>query len=139
MNYVATMRYNIICKSCGQTKPHRAHGLCDSCYGAQYYAKYRSTHADEIKRYRVTNRNKLANMETRRRRARGEKPASENKQCPAFLGVHVAERVLSKVFKDVKRMPPNNRGYFLMFSFRQPRRFESVAHVVDSRTHSQPS
>ena len=104
------MRKTIICKSCGQTKLHRAHGLCDSCYGAQHYAKYRTNHADEIKRYRVENRDELANREARRRHAHGGKPAAENKQCPTFLGVHVAERVLSKVFKDVKRMPPNNMG-----------------------------
>lgn len=34
-----------------------------------------------------------------------------NKNCPTFLGCHVAERVLSHVFKDVDRMPSNNRGY----------------------------
>ena len=36
---------------------------------------------------------------------------NENKKCPAFLGVHVAERVLSMVFKNVKRMPFGNPGY----------------------------
>ncbi len=34
-----------------------------------------------------------------------------NKNCAQFLGCHVAERVLSHVFKDVKRMPYNNKGY----------------------------
>lgn len=38
-------------------------------------------------------------------------PMSEKRDCPQFLGVHVAERVLSSVFKDVKRMSPNNPGY----------------------------
>ncbi len=36
---------------------------------------------------------------------------SENKNCPIFLGVHVAERVLSHVFKHVQRMPMHNPGY----------------------------
>lgn len=36
---------------------------------------------------------------------------SENKSCSAFLGVHVAERVLSKIFKDVTTMPYANPGY----------------------------
>lgn len=34
-----------------------------------------------------------------------------NKKCPLFLGCHVAERVLSHVFKDVERMPHNNKGF----------------------------
>lgn len=111
MNCATNMRGSMICKGCGEDKKHHALGLCRRCYTKQCSAKYRTNHADEIKRYRVTNSDKLANMEARRRRAHGGKPASENKQCPAFLGVHVAERVLSKVFKDVKQMPPNHTGY----------------------------
>ncbi len=38
-------------------------------------------------------------------------PMSKNKECPLFLGVHVAERVLSNVFQNVERMIPNNPGY----------------------------
>jgi len=34
-----------------------------------------------------------------------------NKKCSQFLGCHVAERVLSHVFKDVERMPNGNVGY----------------------------
>lgn len=34
-----------------------------------------------------------------------------NKKCGMFLGCHVAERVLSHIFKDVKRMPYGNIGY----------------------------
>ncbi len=34
-----------------------------------------------------------------------------NKKCGIFLGCHVAERVLSHVFKDVQRMPNGNRGF----------------------------
>jgi hypothetical protein len=41
----------------------------------------------------------------------GGKPMSENKECSSFLGCYVAERVLSKVFKDVEVMPNNNPGY----------------------------
>jgi len=35
----------------------------------------------------------------------------ENTSCSAYLGVHVAERVLSHVFKDVEKMPRNNPGF----------------------------
>lgn len=36
---------------------------------------------------------------------------SENKECSQYLGIVVAEKVLSMVFKDVKRMPLHNHGY----------------------------
>ena len=35
----------------------------------------------------------------------------KNRECPQFLGVHIAERVLSRVFKDVEWMPQGNRGF----------------------------
>jgi len=34
-----------------------------------------------------------------------------NKDCGVFLGCHVAERILSHVFKDVDRMPYGNKGF----------------------------
>ena len=46
-----------------------------------------------------------------RRRTNGIPLMSENESCPLFLGVHVAERVLANVFKNVKRMPTSNPGY----------------------------
>lgn len=39
------------------------------------------------------------------------KPMSKNKSCAQYLGVHIAERVLSHVFEDIKRMPLHNHGY----------------------------
>jgi len=39
------------------------------------------------------------------------KPFSKNKNCPAFLGIYVAEQVLSNVFKDVEVMPVGNPGF----------------------------
>jgi hypothetical protein len=35
----------------------------------------------------------------------------DNKECSLWLGVGIAEKVLSKVFKDVKRMSCNHPGY----------------------------
>ena len=40
-----------------------------------------------------------------------KKPMGENKSCSAYLGVHIAERVLSKIFINVIRMPYGNKGY----------------------------
>ena len=39
------------------------------------------------------------------------KPMSENKDCSYYLGIHIAERILSKVFNNVRRMKSNNIGY----------------------------
>lgn len=34
-----------------------------------------------------------------------------NKSCASYLGVHIAERILSKIFKNVQRMQYGNPGY----------------------------
>lgn len=39
------------------------------------------------------------------------KPFEESKDCAFFLGIHVAERVLSRYFDGIERMPINNPGY----------------------------
>ena len=36
---------------------------------------------------------------------------SKNKNCALYLGVHIAERILSRVFEKVERMPYGNSGY----------------------------
>jgi len=47
----------------------------------------------------------------RAHRNEGRTPMDKNKQCSQYLGIHIAERVLSKVFKNVTRMPNNFSGY----------------------------
>ena len=96
-----------ICKSCGTYKHYHARGLCRRCYNT----KYRDTHKEDIKEYLVANHDSILELQRKLRYAHGCKPASENRQCPAFLGVHVAEQVLSKVFKDVKKMPYGHKGF----------------------------
>lgn len=39
------------------------------------------------------------------------RPYYENKECSMYLGIHVAERVLSHCFATIERMPMNNPGY----------------------------
>lgn len=111
-----------ICKDCGNICVIIARGLCEQCYKKQWYA----SNPNYIKEYQVKNAEKLRigainwrerhpgyrSKEYVRRRNRAGKPSmAENKTCSMFLGVHVAEQVLSKVFKDVKQMPSNNPGY----------------------------
>lgn len=41
----------------------------------------------------------------------GHRPMSEAKDSPVYLGVYIGERILSKFFDNVQRMPHCNRGY----------------------------
>ena len=61
--------------------------------------------------WRKANQDKVKAMGTRADRRRGICPFNENKECGLFLGCHIAERVLSHVFRDVEKMPFNNSGY----------------------------
>lgn len=49
-------------------------------------------------------------QEYRHRTGKNE-PMNINKECAAFLGVYIAEEMLSHVFKHVERMPYGNPGY----------------------------
>ena len=73
---------------------------CSDCIAA-YKKEYRKTHVKEIIDYR----------ETIGREKSGHIPMTSNKTCSLYLGVVVAEQVLSKVFKDVTRMRSNFPGY----------------------------
>lgn len=105
----------MICKSCGKEKKHKALGLCIVCYGKQYYKRYYKANRDKIINRAIIhnqiNKTKRNAMNRIHNCNHGAKPMSENKVCSSFLGVHIAEQVLSKVFKDVEIMPPNNPGY----------------------------
>ena len=61
--------------------------------------------------WRKNNPEKQRAQYTRDHRKQGHRPFNENKNCTMFLGVHVAEGILSKVFKNVERMPIHNHGY----------------------------
>jgi len=43
--------------------------------------------------------------------------AITNPNCGNYLGIHIAERVLGYVFKNVKRMPANNPGYDVICNY----------------------
>jgi hypothetical protein len=51
------------------------------------------------------------NAEYIRQRYHGGKTMKDNPECTTWLGIYVTERLLSRVFKDVVRMPPNNKGF----------------------------
>lgn len=64
-----------------------------------------------IRAWQHANPDKFKAISIKSRRKRGSHLFNENTGCALYLGVHVAERVLSQVFKDVVRMPPTNPGY----------------------------
>lgn len=82
--------------------------------------RYRETHkeqlSNEYREWRIKNQDRIKKRMTEYRRTLGMLPMNENKKCSSFLGIHVAERVLSKVFKNVVRMPYHNRGYDFLCS-----------------------
>jgi len=90
---------NPICIKCSREKQHRS-----------WYENIE--HSRSRKRaWRKANPEKQKTQYTRDHRKQGHRPFDENRNCSMFLGVHVAERVLSRVFKNVERMPMNNIGY----------------------------
>lgn len=119
------MKANPICKDCGTElndenwspsyRKNRNY-ICKGC-NSERARLWRKTNQDigcesERKRlWRKANPDKQRAIFTRANRKRGKRPYNENKECGMYLGVHVAERVLSYVFKNVKRMPIGNPGY----------------------------
>lgn len=73
--------------------------ICKSC-AAEYMVEYY-----------IQNCKKIKARSCKWKYTHGGRSMLENKKCTSYLGVHVAERVLSHVFKNVKRMPPNHKGY----------------------------
>ena len=65
----------------------------------------------QARQWNKTNPEKARAQRTRARRKEGHQPYNENRECPAYLGVFVAEGVLSRVFKNVQRMPMCNPGF----------------------------
>lgn len=126
--------------------------MCRQCYSKQYYndhkkeikqyrAKYRTANKEEIKqteiKYRIAHKEEIKQRKAKHRYANGGQPASENKQCPVFLGVNVAEGVLSQVFKDVEVMPYGYKGYdFICNRGKKIDVKSSCTHVRNNRSDS---
>lgn len=61
--------------------------------------------------WKRANPDKARTYAIRYKRNNGSLPMGENKECPQYLGIHVAEKVMRHVFNDVDVMPRGNRGY----------------------------
>lgn len=111
------------CRICGcelnnsNWYPSRRNGnrrICNGCARDQQHS-WDKLHPEIARnRYRswaIANPEKKKASAIKHIRKKGALPYNENRQCSSFLGVHVAERVLSCVFKNVERMPMSNPGY----------------------------
>ena len=105
---LVTMKANPVCRECGAELneenwyPSLQKGnrhICINC--VRTYGRL----------WKKANREKAKASNLRHRRKQGARSFKENRKCSAFLGCHIAERVLRHVFKDVKRMPYDNPGY----------------------------
>jgi len=102
------MKANPICIKCGvkltdeNWYPSRRKIYCYICKGC--FCK-------QARLWTKANPDKAKARWIRAIRKQGMRPFNENKECTQYLGVHIAERVLSHVFKDVVKMPHNNPGY----------------------------
>lgn len=83
----------VTCVKCGEYKQHKGHGMCRSCYNKWWHDNHPGYTTEWFHRTGKCN------------------PHNENRMCSQYLGIFIGEKVLSKVFKNVERMPINHSGY----------------------------
>lgn len=85
-------------------------------YQKSVYYICKECNREKKRLYNIDNPEKTMARSARFRRKKGYLPMNENKECPQFLGIHVAEhdvaeRLLRSIYKNVERMPINNPDY----------------------------
>jgi hypothetical protein len=129
----ATRRYlmeNRICNKCGKDLPltefnhhneckeGRRH-TCKECVSIEHKEYLKKPGIKEhLKEYQSDYyklpeaKNHKAECQRDRRHRNGiNQPMSKNRHCSSFLGVVIAEQILSKEFRSIKRMPYGNPGF----------------------------
>lgn len=107
-----------ICTGCDKLKPltefyeskvgkYNRHSKCKKC-AREISIKYYQEHQEERKKY---SKNYQQEHKDKIRQKRGCKPMSENKLCPQYLGIVIAECLIRHLFNDVEVMPNNHSGY----------------------------
>ena len=105
---LVTMKANPTCRVCS-TELNEENWYPSRREGDNYICKKCDNERRHL--WRKANPDKADASNLTERRKRGVRSFKENQRCSAFLGVHIAEQVLSKVFKDVVRMPYGNPGF----------------------------
>ena len=85
--------------------------ICNPCVKISRHKHYIEVQSKRDKTYRLEHPVEMRNKDAYYRYRKGGLSMEKNKQCSSFLGVHVAEKVLSKVFKNVDVMPYGHSGY----------------------------
>lgn len=89
-----------ICKKCGIEKP------------VSKFSVSRISKRDGTFRYQsFCNPCKIKYAVNHRHEIGYARPMQDAMYCSSYLGIYVAERALSKIFDNIKRMPNNNPGY----------------------------
>ncbi len=115
----------LLCPSCNKLKDesdfyksiNRKDGLqlkCKECvkeYNKKKYLLNQKKALESQKKNYWLNRNKVLKLQRNKYYARGGQPMATNKDCSHYLGVHIAEGLVAKYFKNPVRMPMHNKGY----------------------------
>jgi hypothetical protein len=101
-----------ICGKCKIPKPLSAYGFHNSGKHKGELRTYCRECENLISKvYYQANKDIVNTKTTTKRYANGQKPMSENKECPSYLGIAIAEKALSNFFDHIIRMPLNNPNY----------------------------
>lgn len=77
----------------------------------KYYKEHKETINERGKSWRKEHPEYVKNYNDSYHNPNGIRKMEENKCCPHYLGIHIAERILSKYFEDIEQMPFGNKGY----------------------------
>lgn len=126
-----------ICIKCGNHENRIVKGLCMKCYNHKYYVNNKEEHLAQTGTYQKNNREKCRAYSIKSNRKRGILSMAENKTCGLFLGVHVAEKVLSCVFDSVVRQPVTNPGFD--FICNKGKKIDVKSSCLNYQHHKTPS
>lgn len=88
-----------LCGKCKKEYPISEFPLCrDNRDNKQYHRSYCRTCSAKCNRYYCYSKNINKSMD-------------KNKTCTLYLGVYIAERILSNYFENITKMSPGNKGY----------------------------
>ena len=112
------------CRKCGDeltdenwfpSRRKKGDYICKRCHSKQsrLWDKENPERAKELRvNWRKENPEKDKAIWTRSNRKHGNLPMDENKNCPSYLGVHIAERLIRNRYgDDIEVMPYGNPGY----------------------------
>lgn len=96
-----------VCRRCGQPL------TTENWYASSQTRHDYTCKACIVKRNKQWYHNNLEKARAQKTRANRKKwnPMDKNRRCASFLGVYVAETILSDVFDNVHRMPNNYPGF----------------------------